>query len=427
VWEKASTYLRQAGGKAFARSTHRQSATFLEEALVALRHQPQTSATLEQAIDVRLALRNSLFPLGEFETGLGHLRDAEGLAKELGDQRRLAWIAAYMSEHARLTGHATDARTFAQSALTIAERLGDFPLRIAGNYYLGTAWYTSGDYRQADEIFPRILELLQGNLIRERCGLAGFPAPSSNTFWAWALAERGEFDRGMACGHEAVRLAEMLDHPFSLVLGCEALTRVHGVRGELDQAIRWAERGLAVSRDWKIAFHSAILMDFLGHAYVLSGRLAEGISLLQQALMAMESMGLVMFLTSMIVHLGEAYVIVGRLDDALAAARRGLELARERGHRGVEAWALRLLGEIASHSDIPDVDVAQDHYHQALALADELDMRPLVAHSHFGLSRLYHRADKRKEAQEHLTIATTQYGKLGMQLWLQRAAVEVGS
>jgi tetratricopeptide (TPR) repeat protein len=127
----------------------------------------------------------------------------------------------------------------------------------------------------------------------------------------------------------------------------------------------------------------------------------------------------------MIVHLGEAYVIVGRSDDALATAGRGLELAGERGHRGVEAWARRLLGEIASHSDRPDIDIAQGHYRQALALADELNMRPLVAHSHFGLSRLYYRAGKRKEVQEHLAIAITHYRELGMQFWLQKAEVEV--
>jgi tetratricopeptide (TPR) repeat protein len=164
----------------------------------------------------------------------------------------------------------------------------------------------------------------------------------------------------------------------------------------------------------------------LGHTYVLSGRLTEGISLLQQTLTAMESMGLVMFLTSVMVHLGEAYVLVGRTEDALTVARRGLVLASERGHRGVETWGLRLIGEIASHLDTADVETAQDHYHQSQVLAHELCMRPLVAHSHFGLGQLYRRAGKRKEAQEHLTIAITQYRELGMQLWLQKAEVEVG-
>ena len=199
------TYLRQAGAKAFARSTHRQSATCLEEALVALSHLPETSATLEPAVDIRLALRNSLWPLGDFETGLGHLRDAERLAEKLGDQRRLGWIFAYMSEHSRQAGHLADAPTFAGRAQSIAEALGDVPLRVAASYYLGTAYFVSGDYRRADEFFPKILRLLAGDLVRERCGLAGFPAVMSRVFWTLALAERGEFDQGLVHAQEGVR------------------------------------------------------------------------------------------------------------------------------------------------------------------------------------------------------------------------------
>ena len=136
-WDKAVTYLRQAGAKAFARSANREAVAYLEQAVTALPHLPDTPQTLEQAVDVRLALRNSLWPLGRYETGLGHLRDAEGLATELGDQRRLGWIAAYLSEHTRQMGHAADAPTFAERALVIADGLADLPLRVAASYYLG--------------------------------------------------------------------------------------------------------------------------------------------------------------------------------------------------------------------------------------------------------------------------------------------------
>ena len=139
LWDKAVICLRQAGVKAFARSANQEAAAYFEQALTALTHLPETPETLEQGIDVRLALRNSLWPLGRMETGLEHLRDAERLAEVLGDQRRLGWIAAYLSEHARQTGHAADAPRFAERAQVIAEGLGDLPLRVAASYYLGTA------------------------------------------------------------------------------------------------------------------------------------------------------------------------------------------------------------------------------------------------------------------------------------------------
>ena len=125
-------------------------------------------------------------------------------------------------------------------------------------------------------------------------------------------------------------------------------------------------------------------------------------------------------------HLGEAYLLAGRLEDAASFAERALTLARERGERGHEAWALRLLGEIAATSDPPDVATAEAHYGDAMALASELGMRPLVAHCHLGLGKLYRRTGTREQAQEHLTTAATMYREMGMTFWLEKAEAELG-
>ena len=82
LWDKAVTYLREAGAKAFARSANREAVAYFEQALTALTHLPGSRETLERGVDARLALRSSLWPLGGFEAGLRHLRDAEALATE---------------------------------------------------------------------------------------------------------------------------------------------------------------------------------------------------------------------------------------------------------------------------------------------------------------------------------------------------------
>jgi class 3 adenylate cyclase/tetratricopeptide (TPR) repeat protein len=420
LWDRAVTYLRQAGAKAFARSANREAVAYFEQALTALAHVPETRETLEQAVDVRLALRNSLWPLGRHEPGFEHLCDAERLAKVLGDQRRLGWIAAYLSEHARMTGYAADAPAFAERALAIGEGLGDLPLRVAASYYLGTAYFVSGAYRRTDEFFPKIIQLLEGDLVRERCGLAGLPSVMSRFFWTSALIERGEFDRGMVQAQEGIRLAETLDHPYSLTHALLGLGRLHGARGELGLAIRLTERGLALSHEWNLPQLSPMVGDVLGYFYAQSGRVAEGITLLEEALRAMESMAMIQWRSPLIARLGETYLLANRPEDALTLMGRGLTLALEHGHRGAEAWALRILGEIASHHGHPDVATAEAHYNAALALASELGMRPLVAHCHLGLGKLY-RTSKRDQAQEHLTTATTMYREMDMRFWLEQA------
>jgi class 3 adenylate cyclase/tetratricopeptide (TPR) repeat protein len=425
LWDKALAYLRQAGVKAFGLSANREAVAAYEQALAALAHLPESRETMEQGVDVRLALRNALWPLGRFETGFGHLRDAERLATTLDDQRRLAWIAAYLSEHTRQTGHAADAPPFAERALTIARGLADLQLTVAANYYLGTAYYVAGEYRLVDEYFSRILELLQGDRFRERCGLAGFPVVQSRFFWSFALAERGEFDRGMVEAEEGVRLAEVLDHPYSLVNALRGLSRIHGGKGSFDHAIRLAERGLALSRERHLPQLLPDISDELGYAYAQSGRTAEGLAVLEEALTAMEAMGMVQWRTPLLAHLGEAYLLASRREDALAQAERCLALAHERGHRGSEAWALRLLGEIASYGDRPDVATAERHYGAASSLASELGMQPLVAHCHLGLGKLHQRAGHRTKAQESLRDAATLYRSMGMPSFLKDAESEL--
>jgi hypothetical protein len=100
-------------------------------------------------------------------------------------------------------------------------------------------------------------------------------------------------------------------------------------------------------------------------------------------------------------------------------------LARQRGERGHEAWALRLLGEVASHPDHLDIETAEVHYGAAMALASELGMLPLLAYCHLGLGRLYKRTAKRDKVQEHLTVATTMFRQMGMRFWLEKAEVEM--
>ncbi len=425
VWVKAATYLRQAGVKAASRSANREAIAHLEHALVALGHLPESPETLAQAIDLRFDLRNSLHPLGEFERVFGYLQEADRLARKLDDRRRLGWVSMYMSHYFWMVGDSTEVRTFSETALAIAESLQDVQLQVAANFYLGGACLTTGDYRRAEDLFRKVGQSLEGDLSRERFGLAGFPAVMSRCMLTWSLAERGEFSEGIAQAQEGIRLAEALDHPYSLILAYWGLGSLYGVKGELSDACRVLERGLALSRDWNVPLVSPRVMWSLGYVYAHSGRVAEGVSLLEEALRAVESIGLRSYRSLMVVHLGEACVLAGRLVEAIALARHALALTRERGERGYEASALHLLGEITSHGDQLDVQQAEGYHRQAMALAEELGMRPLVAHCHLGLGKLSRRTGKRQEAQEHLTTATMMFHEMDMRVWLEQAEAEL--
>jgi tetratricopeptide (TPR) repeat protein len=419
VWEKAVTYLQQAGAKALARSAYREAVTCFEQALAALHPLPDTRQKVERAIDVRLDLRQSLFPLGEFATVLGYLREAEGLARTLDDPRRLGWVSAYMSGHHLHTGgHVTEVRTCAQTVEAITERLGDVPLQIAAQYYLAAASHLSGDYRATEHVCRKLMQSLHDQRTREGFGLVVSPAVMSRATLARALAERGVFDEGDAHGQEAIRIAEALDHPFSVVVGCLDLAYLKSVRGELSQAARLLERAVAQCREWNITTHTPIAMASLGHVYAWSGRIGEGVSCLQQALNTYECAGIGFHHSLSVEQLGEAYRLADQVENARACADRAVMLARGRGERGYEAWALRLLGEIASHHARPNVATAAAHYGAAMTLASELEMRPLVAHCHCGLGTLYAATGQREQARAELSTAVEMYRVMDMTFWL---------
>jgi tetratricopeptide (TPR) repeat protein len=327
-----------------------------------------------------------------------------------------------MSSQHWLTGsHATAVQTYAQKVEAIGETLRDVPLQVAALYYRAGASYISGDHEGAEACCRRMLSFVQGDRHRERFRLPLFPAVLARALLARTLAERGVFEEGEARGQEAIRIAEALDHPFSLIYASLGLAYLDGIRGELSQAVRLLERALAQCREWNIPLFPPTAMASLGHVYAWSGRIREGVSWLQQALTAYESARIGYYHSISVVQLGEAYLLAGQIEDARACADRAVMLTRERGERGHEAWALRLLGEVVSQADQPDMATAEAQYGAAMALATELGMRPLLAHCHLGLGRLYRRAGDEAKAHEHLTTATTMYREMNMGFWLDKA------
>jgi class 3 adenylate cyclase/tetratricopeptide (TPR) repeat protein len=425
VWTKAVGYLRQAAAKAAGRSALREAMACFEQALGALPHLPEGRDTLEQAIDLRVDFRQVLFPLGEIGRGFEYLHEAETLAQALGDQRRLGRVSASMTHYFWLACQPDGAIESGQRALEIAEALGDFPLQIDVNFHLGLAYNSLGDYRRALKCLGRNLAFLQGELVRERFGMAGLPSVFSRSWSVNCFAELGEFAEAIAPGEEAVRIAEEVDHPFSIIRAYLEHGSLYLHRGEYPKAIPLLERGLGVCQARQILFLFPWIASALGRAYALAGRVAEALPLLEQAAERDTSMRLVAHQSIRVAYLSEAYLLAGRMDDATRFAGRALDLSRNHKERGHEAWALRLLGEIASHPDPPDAETAEGHYRQAMALATELGMRPLVAHCHLGLGKLSRGTGKRQEAQEHLTTATAIYREMGMGYWLEKAEVEM--
>ena len=392
AWANAVTFLRRAGAQALGRSACREAAGCFEQALDALGYLPETRQTLETGVDLRLDLRMALLPLGAMERVSGALSDVERLAERLGDARRLGWTHIYRSHMLWLTGHSAEARRVGERAVTAAAALDEPALWIAANYYSGIACMVTGEFASAERFFETVLEATRANLAREHFSPFGFPhavdldralAVVSRTWLVWLLAERGAFTEGIAVGEEALRMAEALDHPYSLLRACLHLGELHAGKGDFARAIPLIERALEHARRADLTMALAYIPSYLGHAYARAGRLAEGRALLERSIAETEALGLGVFHSRAVVRLGEVALLGDRIDEAVALGERGLALARERGERGHEAYALVLLAQATAAQR--RAAAASTYFREALTIANLLGMNPLVERCRRGL------------------------------------------
>jgi tetratricopeptide (TPR) repeat protein len=114
-------------------------------------------------------------------------------------------------------------------------------------------------------------------------------------------------------------------------------------------------------------------------------------------------------------------LLAGHLEEAHTLAKRALTHAREHQERGHQAYALRLLGDIAARREPQHVEEAETHYREALTLAEELGMRPLLAHCHHGLGTLYAKIGQLEQATAELSAAIDLYRTMDMTFWLPQA------
>jgi class 3 adenylate cyclase/tetratricopeptide (TPR) repeat protein len=417
VWDRALSYFQQAGAKAQGRSAHREAVTSLEQALSALQHLPESRETLEQAIDLRFELRNSLVPLAEVQRIHDCLREAESFAIALDDPQRLGRLYCYMSSYFWVRGEPERAIASGQRALD----LGEFALQVEANLFLGQAYCTMGEYRRGMEFLARNVASLTGDLIRERFGIAALPSVMSRTWLAWCLAECGEFAKGIAYSEEGLRVAEAVQHPYTLIVAHLGLGLLYLRKGELEKAIPVLERGLELCQSGNLPIQFSLIASALGYTYALSGLITEALPLLESAVGQAVSRGRVDNHSLRVAWLSEACLLDRRIDEAVRLAEHALELSRQHKERGHEAYVLRLLGEIALQRDPPDNERAEALYRQAFTLAEELGMRPLMAYCHFGLGTLSRQMGRLVQARVETSAAVELFRVMAMPFWLTRA------
>jgi DNA-binding SARP family transcriptional activator/tetratricopeptide (TPR) repeat protein len=386
-WDKAVTYLRAAGAEAARRGAYRQAVSLFERALAALPRLPGDRCARELAVDLRLDLRDWLMPLGELSRLRAYLDEAHALATELGDERRIALASGHLAHCLWLCGEPGRALTLARRTARAARALRDVALEILGNFYLGEVCHQLGDYARAVRYLARNGELAKGERALQRFAGPGLVPLQSRLWLALSLSELGRCDEAVAIAEEAHAAAEAVNHPYSLAFAKSTLGRLHLSRGAPETAIPVLEQALRLIQSRGIALNLAGTRSHLGYAYVLTGRIAEGLPMLADAVAQAAELrrsGRAL----LVGRLAEALLWTQHRAEALERGREALGLARVQHERGLEAWALAVMGDVYVGQAPPALTEAGQHYRDALALARTLGMRPLQRRCEEALQRL---------------------------------------
>jgi tetratricopeptide (TPR) repeat protein len=243
----------------------------------------------------------------------------------------------------------------------------------------------------------------------------------SQSWLARPLGALGAFPEGRRHGEEALRLVTLAGRGNTPITARTHLGYLYLVQGDVAHAIRVLEPALALCRTAGDRANLRNIAASLGYALALQGRLIEGRALLEEASSEALHTHALQGQAERATWRSEVCRLAGRGEEAKQHARQALALARQFKERGHEALALHQLGIVQAHADPPDVAPAEAHYQQALALADELGMRPLQAHCHLGLGRLYAAIGQWEQARAELSTAIAMYRAMAMTLWLSQA------
>jgi len=431
LWDKAYVYGRQAGEKTLARSANLEAIESMTQALAAAAYLPPAPQTLKQLIDLRLILEVPLIATGQPQRLLENIQEAERLSTQLDDPVRRGRALAFLGEAYVFTGNTREAFEAGRQAVAIADRLSRPQLTGVAKLLLGITCNYCGHYSEAAGLLAASADAVRDYICPDATEDHGVPARSqtyarygyawAHSHGAYSFAELGQFDRSLAAGAEAIKVAEFLGISYALVGAHSFPGMAHLRRGWIADAIPAFSRALEIADhgDLKLLITQASMG--LGYAHCLAGRLREAMKSLEQGVEQDAQIRNTLWSGMMRAHLAETYALAARPEDALSTAYSAIDIARTRLQAGSEAWAHYALRRVHFLAEPAAIDQASSAFGNCLRLADQLGMRPLAANAQHRLGEMYARAGERDLAHKHLDTALRMYAEMDMRHWPEQA------
>jgi predicted ATPase len=404
AWDKAVTYLQQAGAKAVARSANREALPLFEQALAALAHLPQGPDTLSRELDLRIA---SCAPLISVEGGSAPaVEEAYGkarvLCERLDDTSRL-FPVLWGSWYARFSRGETDtARETGERLFALAQQSGDPAVLLEAHHTMWTTLSQAGDWLAAREHLERGFALYDRRQHRTLAHVYGAhdPGVCCKNFLGSGMWAAGYPEQGLAHVLEGVGLARETSHGANLttVIALHHAALIHYLRGEFEAGIPHAQGVLELADPRTQRSYATDASIILARLTVDRPGGLERVGRLASALPSDRLRGAYWRDIVCLLLLAEAFGEAGRPHEGLALLRLPVENEFS-GYMAPEVY--RLYGVLGLQAGGPQGE-ARHWLRQAKEMALARQQRSFELRAALDLARLLAASGERARAEEEL-------------------------
>lgn len=378
VWDQATSLSEQAAAAATQVFAYPTATALYLQALDALSHLPRDEALRRQEVDLRLRLAQVAFYAypGRLLEWLG---PAEGEARALDDQARLAQVWLAQASALYIQGQFTQALAMLERLVPIAEASGSDLLKARTFNILGRLLVLRGELERGVAVLDEAIPLL------ERVGSRG-DAIVVRALKSSGHAYLGEFARAEASAQQAYQDSLAAGDPAAQVASLVFLEAIHQAWGHWTETVEYGRQGVAQARaagNLIYEYNSGMVM---GLALAHLGELDEAVRVQEHAIEIARQADIRVVLGRAHGWLGEIYLLAGRLADAERAASDGRQICLTNGYLSEQGLCERVLGEACLAQG--DLAGAAEHLAAALDVLERCQVRPELVRTRLALSRL---------------------------------------
>jgi DNA-binding winged helix-turn-helix (wHTH) protein/predicted ATPase len=337
--ERAIHHLTVAAENARRRSAFREARTHYERALELLGRLPDDDRRATAELDLRIGLGAATMALSGFgspDVEAAYSR-ARGLSHRVSDARRFpALFGLWLFYWGR--GDLATAAELARELRALADGSDD-GLRMQA---LHASWATAfSQGRLADAVDEAQAGVALYDRERDAPLAATFGSHDAGVcarmFAARALMLQGRRSDAARIGDEAVEVANVLDHPFTMALALTFRAAAEQSRGDAAASGGFARVAVELATDMGFGLTLAWSSVIAGWAAVSSGQTSDGLATIAAGIEAARRTGSDQFLPYLLGMDADASLTAGRIGHGRAAAAEALAIARRTGERFYEA------------------------------------------------------------------------------------------